>query len=153
MKWKQPPDIKIYEALGAVADGRVSEQGSTARVYSSSGNKYYDVEYDASAGAIMTNDNGSYWKGYLGYPAIAYLMQVGVLSYDSILGSLLKNIAWKDINTKFKNDFTKTLEFITKDFSSEDRDSLAHYIRKIQEEIEVLGLTLLGKKKAPPQGY
>ena len=105
MKWGSPPDIKIYEALGAVADGRVEMNGTTAKVNSSSGGKFYDVEYDPSAGAIMTNDNGSYWKGYLGYPAIAFLMLSGTLPYDSGMGELVKGIAWKDVNTKFKNDF------------------------------------------------
>ncbi len=34
MKWKHPPIIKIYEALGAVADGRVKISGDSAQVYS-----------------------------------------------------------------------------------------------------------------------
>ncbi|MFZ1075166.1 MAG: hypothetical protein WAN50_02225 [Minisyncoccia bacterium] len=37
MKWKKPPVIKIYEALGAVADGRIEVDGNAAKVYSSSG--------------------------------------------------------------------------------------------------------------------
>jgi hypothetical protein len=35
MKWRHPPLIKIYEALGAIADGRVEVNGMTAKVYSS----------------------------------------------------------------------------------------------------------------------
>ena len=70
MKWEHPPIIKIYEALGAVADNRVELSENTAKVFSSSGNKFYDVSYDRDSNSIMTNDNGSYWKGYLGYPAI-----------------------------------------------------------------------------------
>lgn len=62
MKWTQPPISKIYEAIGAVADGRVEVDGNTAKVYSSSRKKYYDVFYDPSKKAIMTNDNGSFWK-------------------------------------------------------------------------------------------
>jgi len=46
MKWKHPPIIKIYEALGSVADGRVEVSGNTAKVFSSSGNKFYVVSYD-----------------------------------------------------------------------------------------------------------
>jgi hypothetical protein len=80
MKWKTPPDTKIYEALGTVADGRVKVEGNTAKVFSSSGNKHYDVEYDPKASAIMANDNGSYWNGYLGYPAIAFLMATNVIT-------------------------------------------------------------------------
>ncbi|HEX7651537.1 MAG TPA: hypothetical protein VF439_02360 [Candidatus Paceibacterota bacterium] len=153
MKWEMPPDIKIYEALGAVADGRVEADGNAAKVYSSSGNKYYDVAYDAAEGAIMANDNGSYWKGYLGYPAIAYLMSTGVLPYDESLGALMKGVAWKDINTKFKNDFDKTLAFILKDIPADARTALSAQVADVQRGIRRLDLNLLGKRKTPPAGY
>ncbi len=43
MKWKHPSITKIYEALGAVADDRVLVSGNSAKVYSSSRNKFYNV--------------------------------------------------------------------------------------------------------------
>ena len=153
MKWKQPPVIKIYEALGAVADGRVEVSGDTAKVFSSTGNKFYDVVYDSVERAIMTNDNGSYWKGYLGYPAIAYLMKIGVLSYDAKVAGLLKDIAWKDINQKFKNDFDKTLKYILLSKSEEEKKTLANFVSKVEKEIKSLNLSYLGKKVLPPKGY
>ncbi|MFA6315278.1 MAG: hypothetical protein WC648_02845 [Candidatus Paceibacterota bacterium] len=153
MKWKHPPIIKIYEALGSVADGRVEVDGNTAKIYSSSRNKYYDVLYDPNNGSIMTNDNGSYWKGYLGYPAIAFLMKIGSLSYDPDLAELLKGIAWKDINQKFKNDFDKTLEYILSDKTDDNRKRLEDYARKVDKEISDLNLNMLGKKVLPPDGY
>ena len=103
--WKQPPFIKVYEALGAIADDRIKIDGNSAKVYSSSGNKFYTVSYDPAGSSIMCNDNGSYWAGYLGYPAIAYLLKIGVIPFDLSLANLLKDIAWKDINQDFKNDF------------------------------------------------
>lgn len=127
--------------------------GTTAKVNSSSGGKFYDVEYDPSAGAIMTNDNGSYWKGYLGYPAIAFLMLSGTLPYDSGMGELVKGIAWKDVNTKFKNDFQKTLDFILADIQPDSREQLATYVQQVQQGITHLNLDQLGKKKTPPAGY
>lgn len=153
MKWKNPPIIKIYEALGAVADGRVEISGGTAKIYSSSRNKFYDVNYDPAKKAIMTNDNGSYWKGYLGYPAIAFLMKTGVLSYDEAVASLLKDIAWKDINQKFKNDFEKTLNYILSSKPDEEKENLKKLIDKISDEIKNLNLSYLGKKVLPPVGY
>ncbi|MFA6315274.1 MAG: hypothetical protein WC648_02825 [Candidatus Paceibacterota bacterium] len=153
MKWKHPPIIKIYEALGSVADGRVEVDGNTAKIYSSSRNKYYDVLYDPNNGSIMTNDNGSYWKGYLGYPAIAFLMKIGSLSHDPDLAELLKGIAWKDINQKFKNDFDKTLEYILSDKTDDNRKQLEDYARKVDKEISDLNLNMLGKKVLPPDGY
>jgi len=153
MKWDIPPIIKIYEALGAFADGRVEVEGSLVKVYSSSRNKFYDVEYDPKSASIMTNDNGSYWKGYLGYPAIAYLMTIKVLTYNSDLCGLLHGIAWKDINTKFKNNFEKSLDFILKDLSKVSREELEMYAQDIQAKIVALNLNLLGAKKLPPEGY
>ena len=153
MKWKHPPIIKIYEALGAVADGRVEVSGNTAKVYSSTRNKYYDVTYDPDQRLIMSNDNASYWKGDLGYPAIAFLMITQVLSYDEHIGNLLKGLAWKDINQKFKNDFDKTLEFILSSKSKEEISQLKMFVETVDAEIRHLELGLLGKKVMPPAGY
>ncbi len=153
MKWKHPPIIKIYEALGAMADGRVEVSGNTAKVFSSTGNKFYDVSFDPDKNAIMTNDNGSYWKGYIGYPAIAYLFKIGVLKYEQELGNLLKGIAWKDINQKFKNDFDKTLEFILSSKTEDERNKLEQLVSKVNNEIEKLDLSLLDTKTKPPEGY
>lgn len=153
MKWKQPPVIKIYEALGAVADGRVEVSGNSAKVFSSSRNKFYDVEYDPESQSVMTNDNGSYWQGYLGYPAIAFLLKIEALEYRENLAALLQGIPWKDLNQRFKNDFDKTLEHIQETFSPSERNDLLEYVRELNRKIAALNLSLLGKKKLPPKGY
>ncbi len=153
MKWKKPPTAKIYEALGAVADDRIDLIGNTAKVYSSSRNKYYDVSYDSEKKAIMANDNGSYWRGYLGYPSIAFLMKSGLLSYDQEIAELLKGISWKDINQKFKNDFDKALEYILSPKTNEQVHILKNFVQKVEDEIVSLDLSLLGKKTIPPDGY
>ena len=153
MKWKQPPVIKIYEALGSVVDGRIELTGDTAKVYSSSGNKYYDVAYDHAKNAIMTNDNGSYWKGYLGYPAISYLLKIGVLEYKADIAELLKGIKWKDVNQKFKNDFDKTILYIEGNMTEENKSRLHEYVESLEQRINVLNLSLLGPKQTPPEGY
>lgn len=153
MKWLHPPIIKIYEALGSIADDRVKISSNSAKVYSSTGNKYYDVIYDPETRAIMANDNGSFWKGYLGYPSIAFLMKIGILSYDQKMSNLLKDVAWKDINQKFKNDFDKTLEFILSSKTQEEKDQLNKFTEKVNSEIRKINLSLLGKKTKPPNGY
>lgn len=162
MLWKQPPVIKIYEALGAITDGRVEiipmaevkpPPFQNAKVWSSSGNKFYDVSYNAKKNAIMANDNGSYWQGYLGYPAIAYLMKIGKLSYSPEVGELLKGIAWKDLNTEFKNDFDKVLSEIIASKTKSERENMEKFVEKVSEEIAELKLSQLGEKKLPPAGY
>ncbi len=151
--WKLPPIIKIYEALGAVADGRIQINGNAAQCFSSSGNKYYDVTFDPKKNAIMTNDNGSYWKDYVGYPAIAFLLSKNILPYREEFGTLLKGIAWKDVNQQFKNDFGKTLEFIIKDLDETKREELNAYVEALLSDLKEMQLEHLGKKPLPPSGY
>ena len=151
--WDTPPIIKVYEALGAVIDGRIELEGDAAKVYSSSGNKYYDVSYDPVERSIMMNDNGSYWKGYLGYPAIAFLFKIGELEYREDLAEVFKDVAWKDINVKFKNDFDKTIEFIFESISSQERIEIEEYAQGLLNKIKAEPFNYLGKKIKPPTGY
>ncbi len=153
MKWKQPPLNKVYEALGTLGDKRIAVEGNTARVYSSSGNKYYEVSYDPARKAITANDNASYWVGYLGYPSIAFLLATGVLPYDLKLAGYLKGFAWKDINQKFNNDFDKTDAYIDEQIVAKhgvDLDKFHVQLRAILDQIKALELSKLGSTKKPP---
>lgn len=153
--WKLPPKIKIYEALGALADNRIEVTGNTATVTSSSGNKSYTVTYDPASSSIMTNDNGSYWQGYLGYPAITYLMDSGFIPYDPALPPLLTSIKWKDINQQFKNNWDKT-EGYCHDLVVKRGGNLAIFLKEIDQiyqHIESNPLNQLGKRTRPPSGY
>jgi len=155
---KLPPKIKIYEALWAVADDRLEIfwlLENEGKCYSSSGNKYYTIQYDEASNSIMTNDNGSYWKWYLGYPAIAFLMKKWIIIYDKIYSEVLKGIARKDINQKFANDFDKTAEYIHALILSKwvSVDKFIKEIDNIFSQIEILNLSLLWKKIKPPTGY
>lgn len=155
MKWKLPPKIKIYEALGCIGDGRIEIKENEAKVYSSSGNKFYIVKYDPGKNEIMANDNGSYWQGYLGYPAIAFLMKAKIIKFNSEYAKSLKGIAWKDINTKFKNNFEKTIEYIHSTLNNEGIivDDFLNEINIVYQRIEKLELSTYGEKIKPPIGY
>lgn len=155
MKWKTPPVIKIYEALGAIGDGRVEVTGTSAKVWSSSRGKYYDVVYDAEKKAIMANDNGSFWKGYLGYPSIAFLLTVGVVQHDKNFAEALKDIPWKDINQKYKNDFDKTLMEVLQTVRERggNTDGLHTEVERIAHDLDKLALVQLGTRTKPPEGY
>ena len=77
--WKMPPIAKVYEAIGALGDGRVTIKDSThASVRSSDDSKTYEVEISDDGREISSNDSASYWQGYLGYPAIAVLLMRGL---------------------------------------------------------------------------
>lgn len=155
MKWKIPPRLKVYEALGCLADQRITLVGDGAVVTSSSGHKKYRVRYDPQRNAITSNDNGSYWQGYLGYPAISFFLATGMLRYDKKTAVVLKGIAWKDINRKFKNDFAKTESFILNEAitSGAVRKNLESEVARIMQALENLSLQKLGTTLRPPQGY
>ena len=82
MKWNISLKRKhIYEALGCISDKRIElNLVDGAKVYSSSGGKFYAVKYDSKSNSVMSNDNTSYWTGQLGYPSIALLLLKGIIS-------------------------------------------------------------------------
>lgn len=138
--WKIPDKLKVLEALGAIYDGRIKidEAAETATCWSSDKTKQYTIRYDIRNSAITSNDNSSHWQGRLGYPSIGVLMMLGELPQDETIGEALKNIPWKEINTKFKNDYTKTLSLvyeIVKPQGVEEKD-LNHYMAKVLELIK-----------------
>ena len=153
--WEIPPLIKVYEALGCLGDERMEMVDGVVKVFSSSKNKTYGVWFDEKSGAIMTNDNGSFWQGYLGYPAIALLMTKKILSFDKKWGKALEEIDWKGINTRNKNDWNKTLVEVDKIVKKRgfDPKKLRIFCEKVVDEIEDKKFLKLGKRKKPPKGY
>ncbi|MFE6615858.1 hypothetical protein [Amycolatopsis sp. NPDC057786] len=151
--WKPSPVIKIYEALGAIADGRVEVDGDTARVASSDKAKTYDVRHDPAAGSITANDNGSYWQGYLGYPGIAYLMERGVLAYDGGLTAGLAGVPWKELATEYRNDWAKVEKHVREELAAKgvDLDRFDAGIAEISSGLEKLALTKLSPRQRPPK--
>lgn len=155
MEWKLPPAIKIYEALGAIGDGRVKLTEGGAEVTSSSGGKTYTVMYDRAENKIISNDNGSYYRGYLGYPAIAYLLGAGMISYDEKVAGALKGIKWKDVNQKYKNDFSKTEEEMRLHLKKGgvDPKDAEREAERILNRLREMNLKKFGASIKPPEGY
>src|SRR6202011_6351236 len=97
--WKMPPIAKVYEAIGALGDARVTITDSThASVKSSDGSKLYEVETSDDGHEISSNDSASYWQGYLGYPAIAGLLARGTLRASAESTRALAGIPWQELN-------------------------------------------------------
>ena len=103
----------------------------------------------------MSNDNASYWTGYLGYPSIAFLMIKGALNYNPKSTEALKDIHWKDVNVKFKNDFKKTEKYVLELVKEKGYiiTELVAEVENIFEQIKKLGIEKLGKRVKPPKGY
>ena len=109
--WKMPPVIKVYEAFGALADGRVElEDECQARVTSSDRSKTYHVEVSPDGRIISSDDNASYWQGYLGYPAIAVMLKRGLFPVREDAIRALTGISWKELNRRFRNEYGRTID-------------------------------------------
>ncbi len=155
MEWKLPPKIKIYEALGCIGDNRIHVKDDEAGVLSSSRGKEYTVKYDSQKKAIMSNDNGSYWGGYLGYPSISFLMVKGIIKYNPHFADSLRDVPWKDINVKFRNNFEKTEAFVLEILQDRGYEPkrVGEEVALIVEQLKSLHLEKLGPRVKPPSGY
>ena len=155
-RWSMPPPIKVYEAIGAIGDGRVravdnDPARSAWEVGSSDGAKTYRVEVSADGREISSNDNASYWQGYLGYPAIAVLLIRGLYRPAANVIDALAGIPWKEINRRFKNDYEKTLAEVnrTVEASGHDPDAIASEVESVLTALRKLAPTR-GKRRRPP---
>jgi|ECHnycMinimDraft_1075156.scaffolds.fasta_scaffold02420_3 hypothetical protein len=92
-----PPRIKVLEALGAVAEGRVRkvDEGKFS-VVSSDGSRTYRVVIRGNE--VYSDDNGTTFRDYIGYPIIAAQIYEGKLDFDPELAEALKGIPWKKLN-------------------------------------------------------
>ncbi|MGD0672745.1 MAG: hypothetical protein ABSB13_11735 [Candidatus Binatus sp.] len=151
-QWKMPPLVKVYEALGAIGDGRVRiEDGRRATVVSSDESKTYEVETSADGREIASNDNASYWQGYVGYPAIAVLIARGFYRPPANVTDALAGVAWKELNGKFKNDWARTIAEVEKaleqaghdpDAVRSEAEAVLSFLRELQP--------VHGKRIPPP---
>lgn len=100
---RTPPRIKVLEALSALADGRVRPIGEKeAEVISSDGSRTYKVFVDLGKRVAYSDDNGTMYRGYIGYPIISFLMARGVLPVDKRIGEALRGIPWRKLNEEYK---------------------------------------------------
>ncbi|KUO88490.1 MAG: hypothetical protein AT715_01115 [Thermoproteus sp. JCHS_4] len=139
-----PPRIKILEALSAIADGRIKLLGEKdAEVVSSDGARTYRVYVDLGRRAAYSDDNGTVYRGYVGYPIISFLMARGVLPVDERLGQALKGIPWRKLNEQYKR-YDAVMELIKAQLK--DRgipgDEVERYIDAVMERLKGLGLRL-----------
>lgn len=145
---KPTPIAKIYEALSAVADGRVElcSPESKAIVTSSAHTKRYTVMI--SDGLYTSNDNATYWQHYAGYPIIAVFIKQGRISLppDSrLLLKHFKNINWKRLNTENKNHYDKSIsQFLS---STGHADQIEKLVRNVYDQANSLPFAVKGNRK------
>ncbi len=148
---KLPPIEKIHEAYSAIADKRIEMKGEEAEVSSSDLSKKYLVTWKNDT--YSSNDNASYWQGYLGYPIIAVLMLQNKLSLDKQIADYFKAIPWKKLNTQYKNNFSEAVKYIMEDFKTKeiDCDKINAEINKVYQEIGQLTIKLKRSSIRPPK--
>ena len=152
--WKSPPKAKIYEALSAIGDGRVKLKADRkAEIESSGRSKTYLVEWSDDLHGITSNDNASYWQGYMGYPIIAVLLRLGRLDFNKETADLLSGIPWKQINKQFRNNYDKAVESVLDQLEANgvDRQTITSEVEKIMAQVETLELEKLPSRKPPPR--
>jgi len=127
-----PPRIKVLEALSSIADGRIERVSEKRwRVVSSDGSRIYDVCVNLEKNVVYSDDNGTVYRGYIGYPIIAALMLLGVVSYNGRVAEAVKRIPWRKLNEEYKN--YKAVEEVVKKIV-EDRGVSAEVVDAAIEE-------------------
>jgi hypothetical protein len=134
-----PPRIKVLEALGAVVDGRVRLVGEgRCEVVSSEGDRVYNVVMEG--GLVYSNDNGTLYRGYVGYPILACLMAEGKLPIDAQLGEKLKGVPWRRLNEQYKR-YEEVLQRIYAERGIE-RERAEAYIDAVLRRLAAMRLRL-----------
>lgn len=147
---KMPPFEKIYEAFGAIADGRVAMRENSASVHSSNREKVYTVLWEGDI--YRSSDSATYWQGYPGYPVIVVLMLQGKLPYHVEVAKLFCGVNWAQLNKKHKRNYVaaaaEVLDSLAKrgaDVSAITRAANDAYTALEQLDIE------LGRAKTKPE--
>ncbi|MEM3490968.1 MAG: hypothetical protein QXO53_02850, partial [Fervidicoccaceae archaeon] len=92
------------EALSAVAEGRIKQlSDKEATVVSSDEQREYKVYLDLDRGIASSTDNGTKFRGYIGYPILALMMLKGALPYNEDLASKLIGVKWRALNERYKS--------------------------------------------------
>ena len=141
--WKMPPVAKVYEALSALADGRVRITApGRAEVVSSAGDKTYSVTWSENGRQVSSNDNASTWQGYTGYPIIAVLLATGRISCDPAVARPLAGVPWHDLNERFKRDYDAAVESVLHNIEDRGGDpgAIVSQAEAIYRQLESLGL-------------
>ncbi len=144
VRLSQPPRIKFLEALGTVADGRVRVLSENeAEVRASEGDRVYRVFLNLGDGLADSDDNGTRFRNYVGYPIIAFMMVKGLIPYLPRIGELLKGLKWHSLNERYKS--YRAVEYYVKEILARKGVEPGEVDRYIEEAIRMLSKIELRK--------
>ncbi|MFN7105423.1 MAG: hypothetical protein ACK4M3_02385 [Pyrobaculum sp.] len=134
---RPPPRVKILEALGALVDGRVHMVAEgRCEVTSSEGDRKYHVVIQGSE--AYSDDNGTMYRGYVGYPIIACLMAAGVLPVDMELGKKIREVPWRKLNQQFKK-YEEVMKYIYRERNIESQKA-ERYVDMVTKKLKEMQL-------------
>ncbi|MGC8600072.1 MAG: hypothetical protein ACP5LX_03315 [Nitrososphaeria archaeon] len=140
MKLRLPPRIKVLEAISSISAGRIKkESNGIYKIRSSRGEKEYIVIIKNST--AYSNDNGTIFKGYIGYPIIAALMIEGILPKNEKIGEAIKDIPWADLNESLKS-YKKVEEKVKEEAKKNgvQPDEIDEYVESVMEALKMITL-------------
>ena len=147
---KLPRGLVVVGVVAALSVGMAAFAGAASADYGPGAT--YQVEISRDGREISSNDNASYWQGYLGYPGIAVMLARGF--YDPSENSVKApaGIPWKEINRRFKNDYGKTIAEVMRRLkeSGHDTDAVRAETEAILQALRQLK-PLRGKRQRPPR--
>ena len=135
---KFPPIEKMLEAYTAIADGHVKLENDQALVTSSNETKTYTVTFHDNT--YTSNDNASYWQGYLGYPGIAVLMLQGKLPYDKELAQQFAGVDWNKINQEYKRNYAQAADAVmtAKGIDKKKAETELHHVYNVIKQLSII---------------
>lgn len=150
-KWKIPPIEKILEAYSAIVDDRIELHEDKAMVSSSDLKKVYTITWNNDT--YTSNDNATYWQGYLGYPIIAVLMLQNKLSLNKDIAQYFYGINWKELNKKNKNDYSKVANILFEEMYKKgiNCDKIKTELDHVYNQIKELEIVIKRSSLRPPK--
>lgn len=85
---------------------------------------------------------------------LAVLLKENYLNFNKNILPYFKDISWKDINQKNKNNYMKSVaDFLEKIKNSEIKEKIKFECERIFSKLNELDLKILGEKVSPSQKY
>lgn len=135
---------KIPEALTAIIDDRIKIYDTYAIVKSSDLSKEYLVKWNDNT--YYSNDNATYWQGYMGYPVIGVILTKNIIDYNKDILKYFKDINWNKLNKETKRDYQKSFEIVISDLDDDTKTIINKEIDNIYDKLNKLDIKLTRKK-------
>ncbi|MCD6300626.1 MAG: hypothetical protein J7L82_00975 [Staphylothermus sp.] len=140
---RKPPRIKILEAIGSIGDERIKVlDDNKAQVVSSRGDKVYKVvlvEKENNVFHTYSNDNGTIYREYIGYPIIAFMMVKGIIPIDREVMKAVTGVPWKDLNERYKKySIVENIVLSRAERMGVSREIIMDYINIVMKKLGLL---------------